>query len=469
MRAWLIWLSGVAAYAIAVHQRSTLGVAGLQAVEQFSAPAGIVSTFVVVQMLVYAAMQIPSGMLLDRYGSRVCIASGSLLMAIGQALMAFSEDLGPAFAARVLVGVGDSLMFNSVIRLIPFWFPASRTPVLTQLTGILGMLGQVISALPFVALLTEVGWTGAFTVAAALSAIAAVLAVVLIRNRPPHVAEHATEGTASAPPERATDTDRLGGDPSADEPVPAGRGGIGAVFRQPGTHLGLWTHYSTCFPSMVFSMMWGFPYLTTAEGLSPETAGVLMSLFVVAGIVVAPVVGILTQRHPLRRSNLVLAVMAANALPWALVLLWPGPAPMWALVLLMVGLATGGPGSVIGFDFARTSNPARWLGTANGIVIIGGFTAALLNILVIGAVLDLLRPDGNYDLDSFRIAMATQFPFLLLGLVALLLTRRRTRARLAREGVVVPTWTEALRRERDRRRGTGARRRSRDPARSRER
>ena len=83
-RAYAVWIAAVTAYSIAVLQRTTMGVAGLEAADRFGASATIVSTFVVLQLGVYALAQIPAGVLLDRYGSRVTLTAGAVLMALGQ-------------------------------------------------------------------------------------------------------------------------------------------------------------------------------------------------------------------------------------------------------------------------------------------------------------------------------------------------------------------------------------------------
>ena len=68
----------------------------------------------------------------------------------------------------MLVGAGDALTFISVLSVVTAWFPPRRVPLMTQLTGLLGQLGQVLSAVPFAALLHGPGWTTAFVSAAAL-------------------------------------------------------------------------------------------------------------------------------------------------------------------------------------------------------------------------------------------------------------------------------------------------------------
>ena len=118
---------------------------------------------------------------------------------------------------------------------------------------------------------------------------------------------------------------------------------------------------------------------------------------------VGPLLGRLCGRWPLRRSVLVFTILALTASIWTVVLLLPGPAPLWLLVVLVVVLGTNGPGSMIGFDFARTWNPVERQGSASGVVNVGGFVASLLTILAVGAVLDLLTPGSSTDYQPRRL------------------------------------------------------------------
>lgn len=422
-RAWLVWGVGLLAYVVAVMQRTSLGVAGVQAGERFDASASTVASLAVVQLLVYAGLQVPVGVLLDRYGSRRLVVTGALVMALGQAVLALAEPVGLAVLGRLLVGLGDAMTFISVLKLVPAWFPARRVPVVTQLTGIVGQTGQVLSAIPLVALLGGPGWTVAFLSAAGTGVVVGVLALLVLRDSPPH----------AAPGERS-ERDIVGD--------------LVSAWRHPGTRLGLWTHFTTQFSGTAFALLWGFPFLVTGEGVRPSTASALLTVFVVAGMVSGPVLGVLVQRHPFRRSWLVLTIVAVNAAGWTLVIAWPGPAPLPVLVLLVLAMATGGPGSLIGFDFARTFNPPDRLGTATGIVNVGGFVASLVTIFAVGLVLDLRTGGGTATLADFRVAMSVQYVLWAGGVFAILLSRRRVRRRMAEAGQVVPPVRDAIRRRR---------------------
>ncbi|WP_197374978.1 MFS transporter [Mycolicibacterium baixiangningiae] len=401
MRPWIVWATGLLAYIVAVMDRTTLGVSGLDAGERFSANPSVLATFVVLQVVVYAGAQVPAGLLLDRFGSKVLIVLGAALMASGQLTLAVSESLPAAIAARAVLGLGDALTFISVLRLVPHWFSPKQVPLVTQLTGFCGQLGQVLSAVPFLAILGVAGWTTAYTSAAAFGLVSMVLTLALVKDTPS--GRHVPESTNSI-----GDTLRS----------------VKTVWLRPGTRLGFFTHMGTQFSVTVFALMWGVPYLTAAQGLSRSAAGSLLSVSVLAAIVAGVAIGIFTGRHPHRRSWLVLGIIGSNALIWAIVLALPGPAPLWLLVTLVVVISVGGPGSMVGFDFARTFNPSATLGTAQGMVNMGGFLASLLLMQAMGQILDAA---GGYSFDTFRWAWTAQYAVWTLATAGILITRRKTR------------------------------------------
>jgi len=192
----------------------------------------------------------------------------------------------------------------------------------------------------------------------------------------------------------------------------------------------------TQFSGTVFSLLWGVPFLVTRQGLRPAEASGLLTLLVLVGLVAAPAVGELTARHPLRRSWLVLAVIGGTAAAWTAVLAVPPPAPHW---LLVVALALGAPGSMVGFDYARTFNPGARQGTAVGIVNTGGFTASTLVVLLVGVLLGHVGGPAGYTGGAFRVAWCVQYLVWATAAVGVLRSRGATRRRMAEEdGVLVP-------------------------------
>ncbi len=409
-RATVVWLTAVAVYFLAVFHRSSLGVAGITAAERFDISASQLSTFTMLQLLVYASMQIPVGVMIDRFGPQRLLLTGVVLMTAAQLGFALTGSYGGALAARVFVGVGDAMVFISVLRLISSWFRPMRNPVLTQFTALLGQCGALVAAAPLAASLARFGWTSTFVGSAAVGLVLGLLVLILVRDVPP-----------GSPPSRSA------------KDLPTVRRDLRAAWRDPGVRLGFWSHFTTQFATNVVGLLWGFPFFVNGQNTGTGTAALLLSLLVVTSMVGGPVIGAFIARDPWQRSTVVLSIVLGMMITWAAVLAWPGDAPVWLLVVMVVATGLGGPGSMIGFDLARTFSPATRLGSANGIVNVGGFSASLLTVLVIGLLLDALTPGPSTDYGpaAYTGAMSVQYVVWVLGGAQVLRYRRKARAHLA--------------------------------------
>lgn len=419
-RAWIMWGVGVAAYVLAVTNRTSLSSVGVDAADRFQADASTLSMFAVLQLAVYGFMQLPVGVWLDRWGARPIITIGMALMAVGQLVMAVSPNVGVAIVARMLLGAGDACVFPSVLRLIATWFPTQRVPLMVQFTGIVGQCGQIIAIVPLAALLHATSWTVAFGSIAGLGILFTILVALVIRNHPPSRNADVSVDTDTGVIRVVTS--------AADTSV-----GLRAAWSHPGTRLAFWSHFTTPFAGTAFVMLWGVPFLTAGEGRTNAEAASILVIFVIAGMMLGPFVGLLSARVPhLRSRALVLPTVGVQAVVWLVVIAWPTPAPTWILIALALALATGGPASMIAFDHARTHNPSHRLSTATGITNVGGFLAGLLAILLIGVALDLqgAGTPETYSLEAFRIAFLTQIPLWIVGALFIVIERKKTRIRI---------------------------------------
>lgn len=177
---------GASVYLLAVVHRTSLGVAGLDAAARFGIGASALSTFAVLQVLVYAAMQIPVGLLVDRLGARRVLLLGVLLMSAGQLAFAFAASFGPALAARAVIGCGDAMTFISVLRVAAHWFPAARNPLIAQLTGLVGVVGNLFTTVVLAQALHSRGWTVTFAAIGAAGAAVFALVALTLREGPEH-------------------------------------------------------------------------------------------------------------------------------------------------------------------------------------------------------------------------------------------------------------------------------------------
>ncbi|MGO1316581.1 MAG: MFS transporter [Cellulomonadaceae bacterium] len=419
-RALLVWGVGLLAYVTVVAARTSLSATGVTAAERFGATAAVLSLFAVLQLAVYAAMQIPAGALLDRLGARWAIALGCVLAAGGQIGIGFADSVPAAIAARVLVGGGDAFVFISVVRLVPAWFPPRTVPVLTQVTGMTGQLGQLLSLGPLVGLVHARGWTTAFVAFGSLALAVAVVVIAVVRTGAgaSRVVFEDDSPDASRPEQPVATL------PPA--PTPAGLRG---TLRNPGTREAFWVHFVCPLSANAFVMLWGFPYMTRAEGLADSTALSVLSVYVLGCLVFSPLLGLATVRFARHHAELVAGLVGLQIAVWAAILLWPGSPPVWAFVVLAVTLGAGGPASLIGFDIAQRSNPLSSLGLATGVVNTGGFVSTLLVVLGVGVVLDLLgqsSPEQFTD-TGFAIAWLVQLPLWVLGLTMVFRSRAARR------------------------------------------
>lgn len=394
----LVWGVALLAYAVGVFHRSSLAVAGLEAADRFDLDAARLSSFVVLQLLVYAIIQVPVGLLVDRYGARQVLLLGTASMSIGQVAFAIADGYVTALVARALVGLGDGVVFVCVLRLIVAWFPLRRIPLMTQLTGPVGQVGALLAAGPAVWALDALGWAWFYLASAAIGVVVIVALLVAVGDAP---------GLRSS---RGASLSWAGA-----------RRGVALSWARPSVRLGFWVHFTHHFSASMVGLLWGFPFFVVGHGTTEAQAGGLLTVMLLSIVAAGPMTGWWIARCPHLALRHVVACTVAVATGWSIVLIWPGDAPVWLLALLMVAVGVTGPAALIGFDLGRIGMPAERLGIANALVNQGGFIASLGVIVLVGVVLDVTAKGGAA---SYDLAMAVQYPLWLLGLLQMFRHRR---------------------------------------------
>ena len=386
-----------------------MGIASLVASEKFHTGAEQLSLLAVAQLVIYAAMQIPVGLLLDRFGPRILLSIGALSMAAGQYVVAFAPVLGVAVAGRMLVGFGDAFTFISMIRLINGWYSGKRASQLQQLLGNGGQIGQIISAIPFAYLLHVSGWVRSFAVWATIALIISVAAWFLIQDEP-QPSKHATLNLR----------DRMQQ--------------LRASIRLSSTKMAFWVHFTTQSSTTVVVLLWGVPYLEQAQGLPKEVVTAIFGSFVVVGFVFGVIFGQLCAHRPHWRRPALTSTAVLMLASWVALILIPGKAPWIAILAWVLFTSMNAPASMVAFDYTRQYVPKHELGAANGFVNIGGFVATFSMMFIIGVVLDAYyalvgKSHGLnlYSLDGFRFAFISVVVIIGSGLVAYLINEKKTR------------------------------------------
>ncbi len=236
-QAYAIWVVGLLVYLLAVFHRSSLAVAGLAAADRFDIGASQLATLTMLQLLVYAGMQIPVGLLVDRFGSRSVLLVGAMVLTLAQAGFAFADSYFLALVARLFVGLGDAMTFICVLRLVNTWFFPRQIPVITQLTGVLGQSGAILAAVPMTWALSHLGWTRSYLLAASFGLVLIVALLLVVHDAP---GSWSLRGPTMS--------------------LTAIRKSLSASWEHPGTRLGFWMHFSTQFSATVLGLLWGYPF-----------------------------------------------------------------------------------------------------------------------------------------------------------------------------------------------------------------
>jgi len=356
-------------------------------------------------------MQIPVGVLLDRFGPRVLLTCGAVAMGGGQLMVALAPNLGVAVLGRMLVGLGDACTFISMIRMVNNWTTGTRASKLQQWMATLGQLGQVASAVPFVWLLKASGWVVAFSTLASVALLVAAVIWLAILDAPKHLSNTK---------------------PQIRDVLKS----LKAAVLRPAIRMGFWTHFCTQSSGTMFALLWGVPFVTSGEGYPPAVASSLLILFVFTNASMGPILGSIAAKDERYRALIITATPLAGIVAWIVVLLLPGQAPIWLLVGLVVVIGVGGPASMLAFDYTRIYAQKSTLGVVNGFVNIGGFLASLTMMAGVGLLLDRLNAGHTraslYSLEHFRLALPVQFVLTIFGLV---MYRRERKLTIRFEGL----------------------------------
>lgn len=338
----------------------------------------------------FAAMALPGGSLADFLGPRRTLALGGLSMSAGSVLFGLAPGFGAAFAGRLLVGLGASVILIAGLRLAAEWFRTEEFATVAGAAQSVGSIGAVAGTTPLALLVEQIGWRQGFVVIGAATALVAIACMLTVRDRP--------EPSAARP--RAAE-------PGLREII----AGIPSVLRNRRS----WT---VCLISggiyggfAAFVGLWGVPYLTQVYELPRVRAANLVGLAALGLLVGAPLLGWLSDRLKRRRLPLII-VSGLNALTWLALV---GPAtPIAAGFLPLVCFLIGLGSSVVVLVFAavREVNDPRYVGVALGFHNLPTFLSFGLMQWVTGLVLDrhwdgaLVAGARVYGADAYRAAFA---------------------------------------------------------------
>ncbi|HZS82906.1 MAG TPA: MFS transporter [Stellaceae bacterium] len=349
----------------------------------FAVGGAIVGHLSAVYFYAYAGMQIPVGVLFDRFGPRLLLGGAALLAALGSLLFALSHGIVGASLGRLFIGLGSAFSWIGALVLAARFFPARRFPFLTGIAQLVGVAGGVFGQAPLGAAVTALGWRRASML---IGLLGILLAGALWRATP------ARPSAAAAP----------GGALHRLRAVAANGqswlyGFIGMVLTA---------------PILAFAGLWAVPFFETRYGLGRAEAAGMASLFSVGWCAGAPTIGWYATRLRSRRA---LLALACGALALELTAtIYVATLPLAAMSVLALGIGFAGSAMTVTFAGARECNEAGRSGAALGFVNTFVMAGGALFQPLIGLLLDW-RWDGAVAAGA-RIYSAGAYEFALAAL-----------------------------------------------------
>jgi MFS family permease len=398
IRRWAAWLLASLFFFYAFATRVSPSVMVDTLMRDFMLGAAVLGNLSAIYFYAYASMQIPIGLMLDRFGPARLLAGGALVSGAGCGVFAASDSITMAYAGRFLIGGGAASSWIGALAVIARNFPHQRFAALAGGTQAFGMFGATMGQLPVGLLVNSFGWRTAMWDLGLMGVVLATLIFAIVRDRRlPHAAAIATGA------------------------------GIVAAMKNPQTWLCALFGMAMVGPLVAFAGLWAVPYLMQVHGMTRAGAAGLASIMFVAWAVGSPVLGGISDR--LRRRKTIMVVGASGATFLLSTLPFMERAPIWLAAALIVGIGLSSSAYVVGISLARESNPEQITGTTLGLVNTCVISSGAVLQPLIGYILD--RHWVGTIADGARIYPPQAFAWALvvlpaaagIGAVAALLAR----------------------------------------------
>lgn len=309
---------------------------------------GVISAF---YFYAYAPMQLPAGLLFDRYGPRKLMTTALILCALGSFFFASTESVVTACLGRFIIGIASAFSFIGVLVLISRWFPAKRFALLAGIAQAMSSVGAITGEAPLAALTGVVGWRHASFI---LSGVAIILSILLWK----FIRDYPDNSTQEKPSNHIKDE----------------------IYRliEVCKHAHTWTigayAFSIWTPIAVFAALWGVPFLQVKYKVSVVVASSMISMIWIGIGIGSPLLGWLSDKISSRKFAL--ALSAILGLIASLGVFYLPNVSLTSMYFLLLLFGIGSSGQSISFAAINENNPSHLVGTASGFnnlcVLLGG-------------------------------------------------------------------------------------------------
>ncbi len=410
--AWLVWGLCALFYLMGFFQRVAPAVMTNELMRDFHISAAGLGNFSAFYFYSYVAMQIPTGIIADRWGPRRLLAMGAMVAGAGTLLFALSTQILWANMGRLLIGGSVAVAFVGLLKLAGNWFPARLYSMVSGAALFVGIVGAVFAGPPLRLLMNHYPWRSIIFVSAILTFLIGLFIRLFVRDLP-HEKGY-------------KDLYDIGADSKA-KPKTGIVKGIGTVLTYANIVLLFIIPGGIVGCVLTFSGLWGVPFLTHHRGLTPEQAAVLSSTLLVAWAVGGPFFGWLSDRIG-RRKPLYITGTLVTVLGWTgIVYLDALTTGMLTLLLVITGFFSGS--MIISFAFGKESVPQSLSGTVSGVINMGVMMGPTLMQPAVGWVLDrnwqgmVAGGIRVYSLEAFQSGFSLMIGWAAISFVLLFFTK----------------------------------------------
>jgi len=369
---WSIFAVLILSYILVYFHRMAPGVVAEYLMAAFQTTGSKLGTLAALYFMVYACMQIPSGIIADTLGTRVSVIAGNAIAGLGSICFGLAENFAMACVGRFLVGLGVSVIFVSIMKSNSLWFSERVFGLMSGLALLIGNLGSVLAAGPLAGLLAIFSWRAIFIGIGLLSLLLAVLSLLVVRNRPQDLGFAPVNSMGAAKPDQ-------GGE--------RWWRSLLSVIATPRIWPGFWVQFGMIGGLYSFMGLWGVPYLRDVFAIDRALAAEHMTVMLLAFAFGALFFGWFSDRLGRRKGPLLFAVALYVAVWLVLVLLPWRPGLLGMTLFAAMGFA--GSGFVLTFAAAKELIDPRLAGMAVSVVNTGCFIGTTLMQPLFGYLADL--------------------------------------------------------------------------------
>ncbi|MFC7395026.1 MFS transporter [Scopulibacillus cellulosilyticus] len=407
---WVVFTSVLVTYLLIVSQRTAPGLISDQLMKDFHVSAATIGLLTSIQFLAYAGLQIPIGILSDRFGPNFFLIIGALLDGLGTLIYSLATNEMILPIARLLVGIGDATMWVNLVLILSQWFKAEEFVGLLGLAGMTGSLGFLTATVPFSAFIALTGWRPPFFTAGLLIFLCGILLYFVLVKKPKQMFKDNSVKSKSARKNNLK------------------RENTFMLLRRIFSHRQAWAtflcHFGLVGTYVGFIGSWAVPYGMNVYGMTRSGASQLIMIGLIGALIGAPMGSWFSKRFgSIKRPYTI--VHFITFLCWIAFLLFNGKPPFFMLIILFLIIGFGNGASALTFAVVRKSFDIKEVGVVSGFANTGGFLSAVLLPSLFGKVLDHFHAAPSSV--GYHYGFIISVIFSLLGLVGGILIKERRR------------------------------------------